>query len=777
MVGIVLVEQYNFVFDQPGQENAAFFHGNQWTNIVAHHVGEGEVTECWDEVGGEEDLAAFVIDQRQLLGLGMAIDHFELYIGKQFGFAVEQTKLPAVHDRLDVFREETGFFAGIGVECPGEVTALDPEVGIFKCNFMALLDRMPFGTAATMVKMQVGQDYIGDVAFVKAQSFQRTIQGIDLIIQPINPGKLLIVLLSNAVVHQDETVFILDQEATHGHVDAVFFIGGIGPLPDWFRNHPKHGPAVELEVTGFYCMQFHRVKIMAAHFKLIAYGIRGRFPSLYQSMEDVKIMRDKQNSGPESADLSSKRSESGADQTGGDLIQGMGFGEEEPLSYEARTYYPSEAPVQRSVGIEVETGVPVYHRYAGNAHGENPDIIGMANNDVDYSREIRADQNGVELHADSNKEFYKDIWEHYDQKIRPNNGGLPEMKDPHPEILEFVTSVDGLVDETGIDGKANLVAHLDEMERQIDGFYASGPHAVGAFRTGMNNAWPIFDLMARAGLFAQINLGIDLASIADVFEAPPAEAVRGHSNTTGDATADLTTGAAAIAKKSAVSMAKVNFQEQKTHDDLGKPSERTIKSLAGILATVFLYYAGTKANLAGDSIEKNHTPFLLKASFTEIWEAMLRQFPPDQEVSKVDLAPWFRVLIGNISDAEDGYRLGVEPARRFFSGYQYPSQVIAALADGDGFEVNEIATGNPLPLDSGTNYLAEKALSDYGDKKGDLPKSAIAMPVYEVRHLKRVRDFDGIREQVMTVVESVLKIQFDSLDRYSKARILEESKW
>jgi len=59
-------------------------------------------------------------------------------------------------------------------------------------------------------------------------------------------------LIAYAIINQDKTIIILDQQAAHGPVGQVVFICRIYLIPYYFRYHTEHGPAIKHKVTGLY---------------------------------------------------------------------------------------------------------------------------------------------------------------------------------------------------------------------------------------------------------------------------------------------------------------------------------------------------------------------------------------------------------------------------------------------------------------------------------------------------------------------------------------------
>jgi hypothetical protein len=81
-----------------------------------------------------------------------------------------------------------------------------------------------------MIKMQMRQQHIGNVIPAKAMHSQGLIQGI-IPMQVIMTEKFGILLVADAIVHQDQPPAILDQQATHSPGAEIVVIGRMDLAP------------------------------------------------------------------------------------------------------------------------------------------------------------------------------------------------------------------------------------------------------------------------------------------------------------------------------------------------------------------------------------------------------------------------------------------------------------------------------------------------------------------------------------------------------------------
>ncbi|PHK30369.1 hypothetical protein VF13_39680 [Nostoc linckia z16] len=75
----------------------------------------------------------------------------------------------------------------------------------------------------------------------------------------IMPEELFALLVAHTGINQYQAVALFNQHAACGNIDKVIAIGRIGPAPYGFGHYAKHRAAVQLKVSGFYRVYFHRI--------------------------------------------------------------------------------------------------------------------------------------------------------------------------------------------------------------------------------------------------------------------------------------------------------------------------------------------------------------------------------------------------------------------------------------------------------------------------------------------------------------------------------------
>jgi hypothetical protein len=69
-------------------------------------------------------------------------------------------------------------------------------------------------------------------------------------VQVIIAEELCVLFVAQAIVDEDKSVAIFDEETTHGPCAEVVFVGGICFLPDRFRYHTKHRAPIQFKKSG-----------------------------------------------------------------------------------------------------------------------------------------------------------------------------------------------------------------------------------------------------------------------------------------------------------------------------------------------------------------------------------------------------------------------------------------------------------------------------------------------------------------------------------------------
>src|ERR687890_774427 len=98
-------------------------------------------------------------------------------------------------------------------------------------------------------EMEMGVDHPGDVARKKSRRGKRVFQLRRplkaLILDAINIEKLCILLVAQRGVDEDQPRVMLDQQAAHGHWNAVPLIRLESGLPQHTWHHAEHGTSIE----------------------------------------------------------------------------------------------------------------------------------------------------------------------------------------------------------------------------------------------------------------------------------------------------------------------------------------------------------------------------------------------------------------------------------------------------------------------------------------------------------------------------------------------------
>jgi hypothetical protein len=62
--------------------------------------------------------------------------------------------------------------------------------------------------------------------------------------------EFFVLFVAHACIYQYAVVAVLYEQATHGPGTHIFIIGRVYLVPHRLRYYPKHGTAIELEVSG-----------------------------------------------------------------------------------------------------------------------------------------------------------------------------------------------------------------------------------------------------------------------------------------------------------------------------------------------------------------------------------------------------------------------------------------------------------------------------------------------------------------------------------------------
>jgi hypothetical protein len=94
-----------------------------------------------------------------------------------------------------------------------------------------------------MIEMQMGQQHVRNVIPVKAVGRQGFVEAI-VTMEIVVAKEAGILLVPDAVIHEDEFAVLLDQETTQGPGAEIILICRIDLTPKGFWNYAKHGAAI-----------------------------------------------------------------------------------------------------------------------------------------------------------------------------------------------------------------------------------------------------------------------------------------------------------------------------------------------------------------------------------------------------------------------------------------------------------------------------------------------------------------------------------------------------
>ncbi|MCF6404877.1 hypothetical protein L3C95_18400 [Chitinophaga filiformis] len=434
------------------------------------------------------------------------------------------------------------------------------------------------------------------------------------------------------------------------------------------------------------------------------------------------------------------------------VLQAAGTNSSIPIRQAAAALSSHTAVVQRRVGVEVETGIPVYKPYTGTTYGNDANLLGLCFNGSSYSRTTRGDVNGVELHADSGGNVYSVAGRYYEENIKNRVKGVPD-KPGKSGIVEFVTSEAGLVDELEpTNGKQNLINHLNEIQTQIGQMEQTGPHVVGTagYRAGVSYTWPwgdeFKDAMKTNGYSPQVNIGIDLGGLAGLFAQPIGRTLtNGFFWGIGEAQNTHAEIAALMSK-----IRTLPIEQAKDAAPI-MPGNRLLNSLEGVLNVLLMYFKGAAAGHNTKETEKNEVPYMLKGSFQALWKELLEQFPEEQR--NTDPRKWFKRIESLIETIDDKYRLQASLASKM-DNHVTVSSAFRTLVDG-GDIATSIASGEKLDNDEDSE-INNQVRDNFPELMADANRS---VPIVEIRHMATVGNPAGVQENVMQVVEEILDRQ------------------
>lgn len=233
------------------EDFALFLDGDQWLNVVTHHVGIAHVAGGRNKIGQEHKSVIGGGDFDGLHAEGVAVARDDFDAGQDFTDTVDDFQLWGVGriEYGEVFVSVAAAVACTRGVSPAPVFALDPVSCAGKGGLEDALIVEKTDTAG-VVEVQVGEDDFVDVVGCQIVQGQRSGQcgvlGVDIVDVAFFFGPLI----TDADIDQHAAIGVFDEQATAGKLDPVLFVAGIGAVPDRSGDDAEHGAAIESE-TGF----------------------------------------------------------------------------------------------------------------------------------------------------------------------------------------------------------------------------------------------------------------------------------------------------------------------------------------------------------------------------------------------------------------------------------------------------------------------------------------------------------------------------------------------
>src|SRR5580658_7651391 len=115
-----------------------------------------------------------------------------------------------------------------------------PVCRVLKCGNQPV--PLADNAAAAMVEMEMRQEDVRDIVAVKAMGGQGFVEGV-IAMKIIVAEEAGILLVPDTVVHQDELVALLDEQASQGPGAEVILIRRMDLAPKGLWNDAEHGAA------------------------------------------------------------------------------------------------------------------------------------------------------------------------------------------------------------------------------------------------------------------------------------------------------------------------------------------------------------------------------------------------------------------------------------------------------------------------------------------------------------------------------------------------------
>jgi len=178
----------------------------------------------------------------------MTVTNDGFYAGKQFPLALDKIQYPSFVQRCKIVLHKTSpVFLGRPFR----------EIPMFALNVVLRLGErryelsvLELRAATAMVKMQMGENHIGDVGGRDAILSQRFFQVVVRVIETVNIFQLIRPFRAIAIVDENDLIIPDNKETSGRESDAVAGIGRIGLRPKNPRHYSEHCTAVEGKAPG-----------------------------------------------------------------------------------------------------------------------------------------------------------------------------------------------------------------------------------------------------------------------------------------------------------------------------------------------------------------------------------------------------------------------------------------------------------------------------------------------------------------------------------------------
>ena len=248
------------------QEEFLFFKGEQRSRVVAHDVGQWDVSRAWEQVSHEGCGGSVgVAQQRDHLAFCVAVCEKNIpafnphRVGDGAPMSWDHFELTRLGERGQIFSQERGFFSWVGGHGPLPVVGVGPIRGIGKGGPELAIGQSLDGPA-DVVEVQVGEKHICDVFSGTARRGQSLVQAV-VPVEVVMAEELLGLFLTNAAIDEHPSAADFYEERPHGPCAEVQVVGRIGAGPKLLGDDPKHGSTIQLEIPCMDRVKAHGRKV------------------------------------------------------------------------------------------------------------------------------------------------------------------------------------------------------------------------------------------------------------------------------------------------------------------------------------------------------------------------------------------------------------------------------------------------------------------------------------------------------------------------------------